>query len=267
MPTPEALANHYGVTFYPGRDSRGGAARGFFVRRRVALLRRHVPPPGPVLDYGCGNGDFLAALAREGYGVEGVEPSEAGRACVPPRIAVTDSLDGVEGRSFAAVTLWHVLEHVATPLETLVGLRGRLAPGGLLLVAVPNAASPEARWCGPAWFHRDIPRHVAQFTPAALDALLARAGLRVVSRGLRSAEYNLFGAIQSAANLAPVEHNALYKVLKQGRSLASLDRRTRALVVGVLATLPAWTAAAAAWDGLQAVAGTGSTLTVLARPG
>ena len=42
---------------------------------------------------------------------------------------------------------------------------GLLAPHGLLLIAVPNAAGWQARLFGPRWLHRDVPRHLFHFNP------------------------------------------------------------------------------------------------------
>ena len=44
--------------------------------------------------------------------------------------------------SFDLVTLWHALEHVHRPLEVLDEVHSLLAPGGKVLVAVPNIRTP-----------------------------------------------------------------------------------------------------------------------------
>ena len=49
------------------------AVRQALVRRQLAV---HLPESGPVLDVGCGQGTQLIALARAGFAVTGVDPSE-----------------------------------------------------------------------------------------------------------------------------------------------------------------------------------------------
>ena len=50
-----------------------------------------------------------------------------------------------------------------------------LRPGGLLLVAVPNTASLQARVFGDRWFHLDLPRHLVHLPAPALDGAAASA--------------------------------------------------------------------------------------------
>ena len=71
--------------------------------------------------------------------------------------------------------LWHVLEHMPDPAAALERVRSWLAPSGVLLVAVPNLDSLQARLAGPKWFHLDLPRHRTHFT--------ARGALRAARRG------------------------------------------------------------------------------------
>jgi hypothetical protein len=53
---------------------------------------------------------------------------------------------------------------------------GWLAPGGLLVLEVPNAGGLGASLFGAAWSGLELPRHLWQFTPQTLAALVRRAG-------------------------------------------------------------------------------------------
>src|SRR5262249_8349053 len=57
--------------------------------------------------------------------------------------------------------------------------RRLLAPGGKVIVAVPNIDSLQFRWFGAAWYGLDLPRHLTHFTPDTLKAMLQRAGFGV----------------------------------------------------------------------------------------
>jgi SAM-dependent methyltransferase len=87
----------------------------------------------------------------------------------------------LEPRSFDVVTMWHSLEHVHQPLDTLRAVRGLLAPGGRLVIAVPNIESTAFRWFGPGWFGLDLPRHLTHFTPRTLRLILEKTGFRVTA--------------------------------------------------------------------------------------
>jgi hypothetical protein len=83
--------------------------------------------------------------------------------------------------SQAAVVLWHALEHLPDPAGALRDAAARLEAGGVLVVAVPNAASLQARLFGDRWFALDIPRHLFHFPAGALTARLRELGLRVTA--------------------------------------------------------------------------------------
>jgi SAM-dependent methyltransferase len=81
---------------------------------------------------------------------------------------------------FDCVTAFHVLEHVPDPIGAVRRMLGWLAPGGLLIVEVPNAGGLGARLFGQAWSGLELPRHLSHFTPDTLTAVVAQAGGRVV---------------------------------------------------------------------------------------
>jgi SAM-dependent methyltransferase len=83
---------------------------------------------------------------------------------------------------FDVVTMWHVLEHVPDPRETLGELRRILKPNGLLVVEVPDSASVTFRLCGDRWLQLDIPRHLQHFTPKTLVRILEDAKFTPVYR-------------------------------------------------------------------------------------
>jgi SAM-dependent methyltransferase len=81
---------------------------------------------------------------------------------------------------FDCVTAFHVLEHVPDPIRAVRRMLEWLAPGGLLVLEVPNAGGLGARLFGRAWSGLELPRHLSRFTPETLGATVARAGGRVV---------------------------------------------------------------------------------------
>jgi 2-polyprenyl-3-methyl-5-hydroxy-6-metoxy-1,4-benzoquinol methylase len=233
----------------------------------VARLRRWGLRRGRLLDVGAGDGQFLLAAQHAGFSVAGSEPSTAGRTRAAARgLDVADAPDAFRGQHFDVITLWHVLEHVADAGALLDALSDLLAPGGALVLAVPNASSVEARVFGGAWFHQDVPRHQLQLTPESLRMLLSRHGWSIAERSSFSIEYDPFGLVQSLWNrLTPRAHNGLYRVLKGNEPLRSLPAGARAPTALALATLP-WTAGAAlAADAALAPLARTGTMTVLAR--
>ncbi len=168
----------------------------YFDRERVCYARQS-KSGGKVLDVGCGGGVFLDLMASAGFDVHGLEPSESARDHLPPAIRDRVQFGPFENakfqeNSFDLVTLWHVLEHVPAPLDTLIKARELLGPGGELVVEVPNYGSIEARWLGPFWFALDVPRHFWHFTPATLRSMAEKAGFRQISIEASSWKHPLY---------------------------------------------------------------------------
>ena len=88
-----------------------------------------------ILDYGCGNGDFLLKMKQEGWHINGVEFSEAGKKISEKklRIKVNDEKEFNKlHKKFDVITLWHVLEHIEKPNATLKKLRKILDKNNLM---------------------------------------------------------------------------------------------------------------------------------------
>ncbi len=107
-----------------------------------------VPPGVSCLDIGCGEGGWGVELRQKGVtrlvGVE-VDPRLAEAAVEYDHVAVgpIESLDLEALGRFDLVVAADVLEHLSDPWDTLSRFRGCVAPGGQLLVSVPNARCVE----------------------------------------------------------------------------------------------------------------------------
>ncbi len=109
---------------------------------RWRVIRRHLE--GPILDAGCGRGDWVAFLKRNGYQVTGIDYSDEmtqfnrklhpGKEFFSGRIQQMPFADN----TFGSVVSWGVIEHEeAGPHMALEEFRRVLRPGGRILVTVP----------------------------------------------------------------------------------------------------------------------------------
>lgn len=127
------------------------------------------------LDYGCGTGTFLEYMLRKGYSSEGVEVNEGARAMAGQFGSVFSSIEGCT-KTYDAITLWHVLEHVYDLDQMMDAFHKRLQGDGALFIAVPNPNSPDAKHYKEFWAAWDIPIHAHHFSKASIEALAGRTG-------------------------------------------------------------------------------------------
>lgn len=187
-PTREAMGRHYPADYAPFQRADPRALpwwrrpwRGYGLAKRRRAVTRLIPR-GRLLDVGCADGTFLAAMQATGaWDVVGLErdPGAASYARERHGIAVhcvdVDEATFDEG-ALDAITLWDVLEHLHSPRDTLRRIRPWLGDGGWLVIRVPDAGSPWARVFGRFWAGFDAPRHLVTFDRRTLGRLLAECG-------------------------------------------------------------------------------------------
>jgi 2-polyprenyl-3-methyl-5-hydroxy-6-metoxy-1,4-benzoquinol methylase len=170
-------------------------------RFRLAARLASAAAGGRLLDYGCGDGTFIALThgtfaEAVGSDIDAGQLAECGRRfgdLAGVRFVLAAELDGpAHERAYDAVTCMEVLEHCMDPerVRVLDVLRRLAAPGGHVIISVPIEIGPAllgkqffraiAAWRG----HGDY-RYRETYTPRELmAAALAR-------RGLARAEYRV----------------------------------------------------------------------------
>lgn len=217
-PVPEQDIGRFYVDYLPHRGPSAWGIWSWIVaaseaatdRARLATLRRAAPvhSTSAVLDVGCGRPTFLRRVAHATRArTVGTDTSDDGWRTTPDRwtglelhAGELESLD-LQG-PFTHITMWHALEHLYRPLDTLRYLRSLVtakhpaacpersvgalphAPSAArgpcrLVIEVPDYDSITRREFGGYWAGYHTPRHTAAYTPATLRALLERAGWRL----------------------------------------------------------------------------------------
>jgi SAM-dependent methyltransferase len=183
MPSTSTLASFYPPGYHSLR------ADGLLVRlrndirwRRLRKLLRN--PSSTVLDFGCGDGQFLDHVAKRepdarlfGYeiGAKAEVERRAGGRITIVRGDVDDLIPLLPRCEL--ITMNHVIEHLPDPVQTLSLLAGKLAPGGIVEGQTPAAGSLEHRLFGDRWSGYHAPRHTVVFSPRGLRAAGGPAGL------------------------------------------------------------------------------------------
>jgi len=155
-------------------------------RRRFDRFAGFLRFPGTgarVLDIGCGNGSFLWQMQTLGWAVCGVEPDpksaeQARKAGLDVREELWPQPPWPEAH-FDAITLFHVMEHLHDPVQTLADCWKLLKPGGQIVIATPNYGARGREYFGGDWRGLEIPRHLVLFTDQSLWSAMERCGFAV----------------------------------------------------------------------------------------
>jgi O-antigen chain-terminating methyltransferase len=176
------------------------------LRERLAEYARRFETPGPVVDLGCGRGEFLEALKERGIGGRGVESNAVlVAACRERGLDVVqgdliDFLAGSAAASLAGVFAAQVAEHLppAALQRMLREAHRALRPGGLLVIETVN---PRSLVGFLEIYNRDL-THERPLHPDTLSFLAAAAGFTDV-------QVELLSPVEPAARLQPVPADGL----------------------------------------------------------
>lgn len=146
-------------------------------------------PDGPVVDVGCGDGSVLARLPDRfaPLGIEiSAELTRRARERLSDRnvtilnMSALEGLGSLPGGSLAGVVMLSLLEHERRPAELLDAATRAIAPGGAMLIKVPNYGCLNRRVLGRRWCGFHFPGHVNHFTPRTLRRMVEAAGFNIV---------------------------------------------------------------------------------------
>ena len=162
-------------------------ARHHMLKRKARLVMNEAHrKEGRLLDIGTGTGYFPATMKALGWQVQALEKNESARnfarAHFGLEVKPETDLAGYAPESFDVITLWHVMEHLEQLNGTWERLHSLLADKGVLVVAVPNCSSYDARKYGAYWAAYDVPRHLWHFTPDTMQKMGAKHGFILSAR-------------------------------------------------------------------------------------
>lgn len=152
---------------------------------KIRLINKNHSPSSvkiKVLDIGCGTGDFLAAIKKNTvWETVGVEPNQqAADLARNKNVKVFEHVEKLREQEFDVITLWHVLEHVPNLEYYIQQVQQLLKNNGLLIVAVPNYKSYDAKHYGTKWAAYDVPRHIWHFSKKAIKRIFETYDFKLI---------------------------------------------------------------------------------------
>lgn len=195
QPGFDQLGKYYASEAYVSHsDTRKGlvnklfhAARNFMMKKKLEwVTMASSKTSGRLLDVGAGTGHFAKYMQDHDWQVIALEPDDTARKVAAEKLNLEllplEDLASQPTSVFDVITLWHVLEHVHDVNGYLNQFHSILKPDGVLIIAVPNHTSVDAKAYGLKWAAFDVPRHLWHFSPASMELLLQKNHFRLAQK-------------------------------------------------------------------------------------
>mgnify|MGYP001168060969 CR=1 FL=1 len=156
-----------------------------------------------VLDAGAGGGELLYLLGERGCEARGIEPNKGYANYAIDQYGVDINVGCFEDvvldqGVFDTILLFHVLEHLESPVLEIKRLMGFLKPGGTFVIEVPNVTYrcgyPAAKW------HIG---HLYNFNSVTLAATAIKAGMDIIEIKELGDGGNVFGVFSNNKSVKP----------------------------------------------------------------
>ncbi len=167
-----------------------------------------------ILDVGAGRGVMLNHLKNLGWETHGTITGDLRAAKFPPVY-------------FDVVTLFHVLEHLESPIETLEEISRVIKPCGFLVLEAPNASGLLPRLFKTRWFGYNIPVHLFHFTPESLKKVLRDSGFSAQKEHYFSPEQSPFVFFQTLLNFLFRDNGTLFETLRRKENALAVSFKKR----------------------------------------
>jgi SAM-dependent methyltransferase len=128
-----------------------------------------------ILDYGCGNGQFVKELISLGFiNTKGFDPYLSSN--LKEGLPLSNNLEDLQIVSWDIILLNHVFEHLENPVSALKDLQKMLSDKGKLVLRFPVIDSFAFEKYKENWVQFDAPRHLNLFTRKSIKLLIEKIG-------------------------------------------------------------------------------------------
>lgn len=151
---------------------------------KIEIIQRYVKQ-GRLLEIGPSMGCFTYLAKRSGFEAEAIEMDAKcskflNQVAGIPTVNSSDTCGALKTlKPFDVIAMWHVIEHLPNPWETLETISERINTGGILILAAPNPDAFQFRILGRYWPHVDAPRHLMLIPAQLLIDKMATLGMTV----------------------------------------------------------------------------------------
>lgn len=187
-PFPEDLGKYYQSDAYIShhdssrnfQDKIYRLVKSYMLSRKAKWIRSY-KKHGSILDFGAGTGEFLNKMKSFYWNVYGIEPNKTARDfAILKGLDLKPGLDVLDQKKFDVISLWHVLEHLPDFEEKIQTFKNKLKDDGILIIAVPNYDSYDAKYYRENWGAWDVPRHLWHFSRKGITEKFKENGFTLI---------------------------------------------------------------------------------------
>lgn len=191
IPEKDSIGQYYKSESYVSHSSSNKGlinklyliVRKYTLKQKLALISSRSSGK-KLLDIGAGTGHFANQCKQAGWDVLGLEPDKDARSFAKKEFGLdlssTNELYDLPNESRDVVTMWHVLEHVYDLKKDVGKIVDVLKDDGVLVVAVPNRNSFDAKHYKAFWAAYDLPIHLYHFVEKDISNLFDQFNMELI---------------------------------------------------------------------------------------
>jgi SAM-dependent methyltransferase len=175
-----------------------------------------------ILDYGCGNGTWLAQAANtfEGAKLHAVDfnPSEAISRIhwIGKDVNVVSPQDFLLSQQvYDVINFGHSIEHVSNPIDVIGFCASRLSEKGVMSVACPVSDSLSLSVLRSFWQGLEAPRHLSIPSIKALNSILEKSSLLVIESHSYGSPVVFLRSLNYSRNYSVIRNFFISKLLEK----------------------------------------------------
>ena len=136
-----------------------------------------------VLDVGCGAGEFLCKLAKQGFvNLTGCDPFIDNDIFYENGVRIYKKEIHEMTGQFDNIFFNDSFEHVTDPHEVMESVKRLLSPEGILQIRIPVYPNIAFELFKENWYQLDAPRHISLHTKESMHYLAQKHGFKIIKR-------------------------------------------------------------------------------------
>lgn len=148
---------------------------------RLEILRKYARGAKLVLDFGCGNGNFVKFLQSKTYSAFGYDKSvDITEHLSAQKIPLYRNEKEIPNAYFDVITCFDVIEHTTNPRSIVQILNNKLKKDGIIVMTTPNTQGVSAHILGKYWWVFGSEAHFVLFSLFSLKLFLSNHGFNIL---------------------------------------------------------------------------------------